>query len=144
VAGGLLKTATLSPAGSEPAAPTPEDITGAWTGYEDGGAYFYRILLNEGGRGACEVLFVDDTVDSYSVDQWRVGPRGLLLQLSPITKSAEKVKVTVTHVDNLRLEFTVVGVDRTWSRKVTLYKEAEFLKRLARCRDHAAAYKRGQ
>ena len=109
--------------------PTSELLVGSWIGYEDGSLYFYRLVLAIKGTGSLSVLFNDETPEMYRVDDWRIADGKLSLKLSPKSKNAEEISITVTHVDALRMDLIVNGVTNKWQRKATVFNEREFLKR---------------
>jgi hypothetical protein len=124
--------------------PTAEALVGAWVGYEDGGLYFYRLVLATNGTGSCAVLFNNKTTDSYRVGDWRMAGGNLSLKLSPKSKDAEDITMTVTYVDALKIELVVKGVTNTWARKASLFNEREFLSRASKTanRDSSPSPKR--
>jgi hypothetical protein len=114
--------------------PSAEALAGAWIGYEDGGLYFYRLVLEAGGVGSCAVLYNDQTAEIYSVDNWRMIDGKLSLKLSPKSKGAEEISLTVKYVDALKIELVIDGVPQKWERKASLFNEREFLDRVKKIR----------
>jgi hypothetical protein len=123
--------------GSERLDPPLDDLLGAWVGYEKGGTYFYYLVLEKNGSGRCEVLFADGTVDSYTIKRWRMKAGKLSLEVSPLTKSAEEIRVTVNYFDPLSMDLTISGATGEWSRSATVYKESELTSRIEKCRRHS-------
>jgi hypothetical protein len=110
-------------------------LIGTWVGYERGCACFYYLVLEENGSGRCRALYFDNTANSYKVEKWAVETDRLLLKLFPITKTAEKITITVDFFDALSMDLELTGPTRGWHRKATLYKESELNARMRKCRD---------
>jgi hypothetical protein len=110
--------------------PSEKELLGAWSGYEEGCVYFYRLVLDKQGRGTCQVVFTDDTVDSYVVDHWQIVAGKLEMQLTAAKEKQDKIEIRVVAFDNLSMQVTVAGSDRSWQRTAVLFNEREFLKKL--------------
>lgn len=115
--------------------PNEKDILGAWSGYEDGCVYFYRVVLEKKEEGTCQVVFTDNTVDSYIIDHWQIRAGKLEMHLSPAKKKQERMKMNVVAVDNLSMEVVITGIHEKWRRKAVLYNEREFLKKLEKSKN---------
>lgn len=126
----LTGLALLSLAENPVIPPNEKDLLGAWSGYEEGCVYFYRVVLEKKERGTCQVVFNDNSVDSYVVDHWQIKAGKLAMQLSPAKEKQERMNMNVVEFDNLSMQIMVAGVDGNWQRKVVLFNELEFLKRL--------------
>ena len=110
----------------------PEDIVGSWVGYDGSRLCFYRLLLQSGNQGSCALLFSDEAAETYRV-VWTLNGRTLSLRFSPSTISAEKMRATVTYVDALGMDLVTEGASNRWRQKVSVYKEGELLRRIAKC-----------
>jgi hypothetical protein len=117
--------------------PTEKDMLGAWSGYEDGCVYFYRVVLEKRGRGTCQVVFTDNTVDSYVVDHWQISAGKLEMQLTAAKAKQERMKISVLAFDNLSIQVIIAGIDGNWQRKAILFNEHEFLKKVEKSKSSA-------
>jgi hypothetical protein len=116
--------------------PSAQDLVGAWIGFDKDCVFFYRITLENRGRGKCEVLYGEKSIDSYNVDDWRVVSNKLVVTVSPVNRSSEEIEIRVTYVDHLSLEMNISCTSPRWERKAILFNEIELLRKLDVCKKH--------
>src|SRR5947209_11346163 len=73
--------------------PTEQEMLGAWCGYEPGCVYFYSLVLENKNRGTCQVVFADNSVDTYTVGPWQIADGSLKIKLSPTKSPQDKISV---------------------------------------------------
>lgn len=108
--------------------PDRKIFVGVWQGYSDSQLEFARMELRNDGSGLLAISGLPDSPpDNYRVMRWSQKRFKLNIEVEPVDPEAEPITLqNVTHgIASLELELHGKG----WSRKMTLFNEAEFRER---------------
>ena len=120
----------------------PSQLIGAWMGYDQDSVVFYRLLLENDGRGSCVVLCEDEFSGAYVVENWEVSGISLKLKLLPRTEKDEDLTMSVKFVDESEMQIIVRGRERDWEHTLVMHREDQTEANIRRCQDlHGSIFK---
>jgi len=111
------------------APPTPNELVGAWIGFDQDELTFTRLELRADSTGYCARVSPSDTslhsygAQIYRIDKWSVRDWNITIDLIPISSNAEVVDLR-GRVGMAELDLEISGLNNSWKEKVLLYPEA--------------------
>jgi hypothetical protein len=106
---------------------TDDDLTGVWIGLTSDELYYYRLIFDKSGGGACCFVFLHETPKYYRIIGYKLSGRNISISVDPVDEDSFPISFKGKTVGHRILSLVVSGDG--WSRSLALRREDDLEKR---------------